>query len=115
MHRISPAFGEWRGRGGSIVLSAFPLQQSWCPMNTQSVTFAPFEAHHLEEATALSRAAGWPHRKEDWAMIWSLSEGQVALEGGRVVGTAFMTQAISRVPRTHASLPWPARPSAEAD
>lgn len=24
-------------------------------------------------------------------MIWSLSEGQVALEGGRVVGTAFMT------------------------
>ncbi|MCF6116884.1 GNAT family N-acetyltransferase [Mesorhizobium muleiense] len=60
-------------------------------MNTQSITFEPFEAHHLEEATALSRAAGWPHRREDWAMIWSLSKGQVALEAGRVVGTAFMT------------------------
>lgn len=60
-------------------------------MNTQSITFEPFEAHHLEEATALSRVAGWPHRKEDWAMIWSLSKGQVALEAGKVVGTAFMT------------------------
>ncbi|CAH2399560.1 hypothetical protein MES4922_210325 [Mesorhizobium ventifaucium] len=44
---------------------SFPTPTVLVLMTTQSVTFAPFEAHHLEEATALSRAAGWPHRKED--------------------------------------------------
>lgn len=60
-------------------------------MQTDIIEFAPFEARHLEDAVALSRAAGWPHRREDWAMVWGLSEGRVALAGDRVVGTALMT------------------------
>ncbi|WP_172723942.1 MULTISPECIES: GNAT family N-acetyltransferase [Neorhizobium] len=60
-------------------------------MQTEAYTLAPFEAHHLDGALALSRAAGWPHRREDWEMIWSLSEGHVALVGDLVVGTALMT------------------------
>lgn len=60
-------------------------------MQTETFTIAPFEAHHLDGALALSRAAGWAHRREDWEMIWSLSEGRVALAGDRVVGTALMT------------------------
>ncbi|MBY5357643.1 GNAT family N-acetyltransferase [Rhizobium leguminosarum] len=60
-------------------------------MQTESVVLAPFEAHHLVDAVALSRAAGWAHRREDWEMIWSLSQGRVALAGDRVVGTALMT------------------------
>ncbi|NEJ74446.1 GNAT family N-acetyltransferase [Rhizobium phaseoli] len=60
-------------------------------MQTESIVLAPFEAHHLDDAVALSRAAGWAHRREDWEMIWSLSQGRVALAGDRVVGTALMT------------------------
>ncbi|MEY9196141.1 GNAT family N-acetyltransferase [Sinorhizobium sp. CCBAU 05631] len=60
-------------------------------MQTETFALAPFEAHHLDGALALSRAAGWAHRREDWEMIWSLSEGRVALVGDRVVGTALMT------------------------
>ncbi len=60
-------------------------------MQTESVVLAPFEAHHLDDAVALSRAAGWAHRREDWEMIWSLSQGRVALAGDRVVATALMT------------------------
>lgn len=60
-------------------------------MQTDIIELAPFEARHLEEAVALSHAAGWPHRKKDWAMVWALSEGRVALAGDRVVGTAMMT------------------------
>ncbi|MBY5371292.1 GNAT family N-acetyltransferase [Rhizobium leguminosarum] len=60
-------------------------------MQTESVVLAPFEAHHLDDAVALSRAAGWAHRREDWEMIWLLSQGRVALAGDRVVGTALMT------------------------
>lgn len=60
-------------------------------LQRESIVLAPFEAHHLDGAVALSRAAGWAHRREDWEMIWSLSEGRVALAGDRVVGTAFMT------------------------
>ncbi|WP_162501579.1 GNAT family N-acetyltransferase, partial [Methylobacterium crusticola] len=51
-------------------------------------TFAPA---HLDGAVALSRAAGWPHRREDWALVLSLSAGRVALLNGRVVGTAMTT------------------------
>lgn len=60
-------------------------------MQTELIVLAPFEAHHLDDAVALSRAAGWAHRREDWEMMWSLSQGRVALAGDRVVGTALMT------------------------
>jgi len=60
-------------------------------MQTESIILAPFEAHHVGGALALSRAVGWAHRREDWEMIRSLSEGRVALAADRVVGTALMT------------------------
>jgi len=40
----------------------------------------------------LSRQAGWPHRREDWAMVLSLSTGIVARQGERVVGTTLVTR-----------------------
>lgn len=48
----------------------------------------PFTARHLPGALALSRAQNWPHRPEDWALTFSVSQGVVAVSGGRVVGTA---------------------------
>ena len=58
---------------------------------TQTLTFVPFAPDHLPGALHLSRAAGWPHRAEDWALVLSLSQGLVALEGQRVVATALVT------------------------
>jgi GNAT superfamily N-acetyltransferase len=50
-----------------------------------------FDARHLDGALSLSRAAGWPHRRKDWALSLSVSFGVVALDGDEVVGTALMT------------------------
>lgn len=50
-----------------------------------------FRPEHLDAAVELSRQAGWPHRRDDWALVLSLSKGFVATEGGRVVGTAMAT------------------------
>ncbi|MEO8684174.1 MAG: GNAT family N-acetyltransferase [Devosia sp.] len=50
-----------------------------------------FEGRHLDGALSLSLAAGWPHRREDWALSLSVSTGLVAPEGDRVVGTALMS------------------------
>lgn len=58
---------------------------------TQTLTFLPFGPDHLPGALRLSRAAGWPHRAEDWALVLSLSQGVVALDGDRVVATALVT------------------------
>lgn len=60
-------------------------------MQTDTVELTTFEARHLDGAWSLSRAAGWPHRREDWALSLSVSTGVVALDGDRVVGTALMT------------------------
>lgn len=40
-------------------------------------------------AYALSRALGWAHRQEDWAMLQRCAEGVVAEYNGEVIGTAF--------------------------
>ena len=50
-----------------------------------------FEPSHIAAASALSRAENWPHRVEDWALIFSLSKGIVALAEGQVAGTAMAT------------------------
>ena len=60
-------------------------------MNTETLELTAFKARHLDGAVGLSRAAGWPHRGEDWALSLSVSTGFVALAGERVVGTALMT------------------------
>ena len=56
-----------------------------------TLTFCPFESGHIPGALALSRAAQWPHRAEDWALFLSLSRGAVVLDGPEVVATALAT------------------------
>ncbi|ANM12953.1 MULTISPECIES: GNAT family N-acetyltransferase [unclassified Rhizobium] len=60
-------------------------------MQTSQIDFAAFGSEHLGAALNLSRQAGWPHRPEDWQMAFALSEGVVAIEGDRVVGTVLVT------------------------
>jgi GNAT superfamily N-acetyltransferase len=59
------------------------------PLSTSdtAIGFADFDASRLDAAVALSQAAGWPHRHDDWAMLLGLGRGLVALDGDRVVGT----------------------------
>ncbi|TJZ90892.1 GNAT family N-acetyltransferase [Paracoccus gahaiensis] len=61
-------------------------------MSETTLTFAPFGPSHLPGALALSQAEHWPHRAEDWAMVLSLGRGVVALDQGRVAGTALVTR-----------------------
>ncbi|MCU0905920.1 MAG: GNAT family N-acetyltransferase [Rhodobacteraceae bacterium] len=56
-----------------------------------TLTSAPFDASHIPGALALSRAAHWPHRAEDWALFLSLSRGAVVQDGEDVVATALAT------------------------
>lgn len=60
-------------------------------MQASLIDIQMFQPDHLDAAVELSRQAGWPHRKEDWALVLSLSKGFVAVENGRVVGTAMAT------------------------
>lgn len=60
-------------------------------MQSSLTDIQTFQPDHLDAAVELSRHAGWPHRKEDWAMVLSISKGFVAVENGRVVGTAMAT------------------------
>ncbi|OAP44440.1 GNAT family N-acetyltransferase [Sinorhizobium americanum] len=60
-------------------------------MQLSQIELAPFGSEHLESAVRLSREAGWPHRLEDWQMALALSEGVVAIEAGRVLGTTLVT------------------------
>jgi GNAT superfamily N-acetyltransferase len=43
--------------------------------------------HDLPGAHALSKAANWPHRLEDWELMLRVGQGLVAEQGGEVVGT----------------------------
>ncbi|WP_071795201.1 GNAT family N-acetyltransferase [Natronohydrobacter thiooxidans] len=52
-----------------------------------ALEIAPFTEAHLPGALALSQAAGWPHRIEDWALGLSVSQGVAAVSNGRVVST----------------------------
>ncbi|ABC94238.1 putative acetyltransferase protein (plasmid) [Rhizobium etli CFN 42] len=61
-------------------------------MQTRQIEIAAFRSDHLDAAVALSRQAGWPHRTEDWQMALALSEGMVAIEDDRVVGTVLVTR-----------------------
>lgn len=60
-------------------------------MASSTIAIADLSSAHLDAATTLSREAGWPHRREDWAFMLSLSHGFAALENGELVGTALMT------------------------
>jgi GNAT superfamily N-acetyltransferase len=60
-------------------------------MQASQIELIPFGLEHLDGAVALSQQAGWPHRKQDWAFVLSLSKGFVAIENGHVVGTIMAT------------------------
>lgn len=60
-------------------------------MDQETIDLVAFDERHLDGAVQLSREAGWPHRREDWAMLLALSHGFVALQGNVVVGTAMLT------------------------
>ncbi|MGO7042778.1 GNAT family N-acetyltransferase [Rhizobium acaciae] len=60
-------------------------------MQASQIEIVPFGPDHLEAAVALSRQAGWPHRTEDWQLALALSDGRVAVEDGKVVGTVLVT------------------------
>jgi predicted N-acetyltransferase YhbS len=61
-------------------------------MPTTDFTIETLRREHVSAAVGLSRAAGWPHRAEDWAFVARLSVGSAVLaQDGRLVGTAFMT------------------------
>lgn len=60
-------------------------------MQATAIDLRPLDQTHLESALALSRQAGWPHRLEEWQMLLELSNGLVAIENDKVVGTIFVT------------------------
>jgi predicted N-acetyltransferase YhbS len=42
----------------------------------------------IPQAQALTASFGWPHRREDWALMQALGKGLVAEQNGRLLGTA---------------------------
>ena len=58
---------------------------------TRTLSFQPFGHRHLDDALRLSREAGWPHRRDDWALVQSVSRGIAALQDGAVIATALAT------------------------
>ncbi len=53
-----------------------------------AVSMRPMSAADVPQAQALTASFGWPHRREDWALMQSLGEGVVAERAGRVAATA---------------------------
>jgi GNAT superfamily N-acetyltransferase len=60
-------------------------------MSEQQITLEPMAPEHLNGAVELSGQVGWPHRREDWELVHSLSQGVVVVEQGRVVATTLLT------------------------
>ncbi|MDE2334051.1 MAG: GNAT family N-acetyltransferase [Rhodospirillales bacterium] len=52
------------------------------------VVLRPLTTKDLAAAHGLTRAIGWPHRREDWALALRLGSGVAAEEDGRLIGTA---------------------------
>ena len=78
-------------------------------MDQETIDLVAFDESHLDGAVLLSREAGWPHRREDWAMLLTLGQGFVALQGDTVVGTSAHTNAsLSTLLVPGVSLSWAA-------
>lgn len=60
-------------------------------MAASAISFEKMSPKHLHGALDLSAQAGWPHKKTDWEMSLTISEGIVGLENGRVIATVLMT------------------------
>jgi ribosomal protein S18 acetylase RimI-like enzyme len=61
------------------------------PISRTQPLITAFTPAHIPGAWALSQQAKWPHRPEDWALNQSVSQGLVAIDQDRVVGTALAT------------------------
>lgn len=51
--------------------------------------YRPMTAADVANAHALSVALKWPHRLEDWAMLQRVSQGFIAEDNGRLIGSSF--------------------------
>ncbi|WP_095098573.1 GNAT family N-acetyltransferase [Pseudomonas sp. Irchel 3A5] len=54
-----------------------------------SYSYRPMTVDDVDAAHQLSVQLKWPHRREDWAMLQRVSQGFVAEDKGRVIGSAF--------------------------
>ena len=52
------------------------------------VVLRPLTIKDLAAAYGLTRAIGWPHRREDWALALRLGSGVAAEADGKLIGTA---------------------------
>ncbi|MGN6579102.1 MAG: GNAT family N-acetyltransferase [Bordetella sp.] len=52
------------------------------------LAFRPLRRDDLEAAWELSREVKWPHRLDDWRFAFDLGQGEVVLDGDRLVGVA---------------------------
>ena len=64
------------------------------PTVKKTPTYRAFESNDIVAAHALSRAAGWPHRAEDWQWMFDAGSGFVAQDNGEVIGTAQRVQVL---------------------
>ncbi|RWQ46530.1 GNAT family N-acetyltransferase [Mesorhizobium sp.] len=60
-------------------------------MKSTEIEITEFGAEHLDDTLRLTVHSGWPHRREDWAMLLALSYGHVGILEDRVVGAMCMT------------------------
>ncbi len=63
------------------------IQDTSVPSN-DGVTLRPMTAADLKHAHALSAEQRWPHRLQDWDMLFAHAEGFVAERDGEIVATA---------------------------
>ena len=63
------------------------IQDTSTPAN-DGVTLRPMTAADLKRAHALSAEQRWPHRLQDWEMLFPHAEGFVAERDGEIVATA---------------------------
>ncbi len=52
------------------------------------ITYRRMEQADLPAAHQLSQALRWPHRREDWQLVYTLGSGFIAERGGQPIGTA---------------------------
>jgi predicted N-acetyltransferase YhbS len=57
-------------------------------LSGQTIQFRAMTAVDIPDAHALSQLVKWPHRAEDWAFVFELGEGVVALDGEQTIGVA---------------------------
>jgi len=58
------------------------------PVINEAPAYRPFDRTDIAAAHRLSLAAGWPHRAEDWQLMFDAGDGFVAQDNGEVIGTA---------------------------